>query len=251
MKKKTIVILIIIVAILIGIGALIYTNIGNIKAIKDGFSYSPDRINEMIAENERAENEVLESLGIKKINPLTEEEVSELLSGKITEEDAICLVLGKTEPEDIETENIETPAEENTIPEKEANDKAEANAEIEKLVAKMYVLKSTFTSGLDSLIDRFTAEYMSLSPQMRASSSVKTKLGLKAINEATHMESECDAQVNEIFNQIEDLLKNSGQDTALVNTIRTTYENEKQIKKASYISEYKKHSKILPIGEKK
>ena len=60
----------------------------------------------------------------------------------------------------------------------------------------------------------------------------------KYSGEIAAWEGECDAKVEGVISRIKEELKRTGGDMSVINTIRSTYEKEKQIKKAGYMNKY-------------
>ena len=52
------------------------------------------------------------------------------------------------------------------------------------------------------------------------------------------MELDCDAQVDAALDELRKTLTAQGKDTAVVETLRQAYENEKSLKKAYYLDVY-------------
>lgn len=241
--KKRYIFLIILALIAITIGVLAYINRDNITAVIHGLTISTEDLNQKREETDKKATEAVKEYGVESIRPLTEEETEQLSRGDLTEEEAINLILGKTEdstekPSDV-TGNEENPSsqESNQPQQQSKEDKVKkANAEIAQLVGKMYVLKSQFTSELSGIKKWVIQEYKKLTPEEKKSDSVKMKIGRIAVADASALEKKCDAQVEEILSKITDLLVGSGQSTDLVKQIRKAYEEEKQLTKSYYIS---------------
>ena len=255
MKRKHKILIAVLLTVFIVFGLLIYFNLGFIAMVKDGLTYSEDELIKMKEENDEQTKEVLNNLGIEKIRPLTNEEEEKLASGEISEKDAVDLILERKTLDDIkntvssETEKDKAPVKENesektTTVEKSGLTQAELDAineQISSLVGKMYVLKSQFAASLKEVEAWVHAQYSTLSPDEKAPkfSSAEQAIGNEMFAKVGVLEKDCDAQVEAILAEIKTLLEKSGQDTALVSSIRSAYNNEKQITKSYYISKYR------------
>lgn len=113
----------------------------------------------------------------------------------------------------------------------------ESNSKLSGLIAELYVLKSSYISKLNGLEAKGKSEYSSTPPNERTS-SWKANMISKYTGEVSAWEGECDAKVEAVISKIKAELKQTGGDMSVINTIRSTYEKEKQIKKAGYMNTY-------------
>ncbi len=95
MKRKHIILISVLLAVLIGCAAIVYANYDFIVMIKNGLTYSEEDLKKLKDENDEITKAVLKDLGIGSVRPLNDEEIKALDEGKITEADAIDIVLGK------------------------------------------------------------------------------------------------------------------------------------------------------------
>ena len=109
---------------------------------------------------------------------------------------------------------------------------------VARLLGKMYVLKSQFTGSLEGIEADAKAEYKSLPKEERKSQSAKWRIASEALDKATSLERQCDAEVNVVLNELSSVLTEANQSTALVDEIRNSYESEKEIAKAYYVSKF-------------
>lgn len=122
-----------------------------------------------------------------------------------------------------------------TVPaeQKPADSQQTYDAELAAMVGEIYALRSSFTGQLDGLLRQAKSEYAAMSPtewEKNKKAFVSKYIGL-----AGGLESSCDSQMEEILGRIESHLKKTGGNTALVKEIRKVYENEKALKKSSYM----------------
>ena len=128
----------------------------------------------------------------------------------------------------------------NTNTNTNTNVNQEKNEEIARLIGEMYVLKAKFSSDLKEIEDWVNAKYREYTKEYGEGNipyNVKAKVGKAAYNKALDLETTCDGKVEQILSQITVLLKETGQNTGVVNEIRAAYENEKMLAKSYYMEQ--------------
>lgn len=224
MKKGLKIFLIILAAFILVAGTVTVWQWDNITAVVYFMKYSKDDLETLEKDNKQKLDDTAATLDIIP-RELTEEEQKALADGIISEEDAVEISLGTSTLKD-KLEN--------------STDKTSVKKDrLSELVARLYVLKSTFISKLDGLAGQAAAEYKNTPNSQKNASWTSSKIS-KYMGLATELEAECDVQVEEIISELKDELKKQGKDNSLINTIRSTYDNEKQIKKAYYLNKYLK-----------
>ncbi len=262
MKKALKVVLVILLVLVIAAGIVLYLHWDNIMALRLGLASSDTDIQQMIEDNQKAISEALKAYPQTNVRDLNEEEKNALAAGEITEEDAVELVLGNKE---LKRENgkavvVDKPADaaqaeangegaqggenaQQTTPDGTAAENPGASSQktvdtqISELVAKMYVLKSGFSSQLQSLESSVKSEYLAL-PAGERNNVSKLRIASSAYDRALSLEAECDQKVEEVVSQLRTLLKDNQRDTSLADEIMRAYANEKQITKAYYVNLY-------------
>lgn len=265
------VVLVIVIAVGV-IGAVVWNKQkSNIEALRYAGSYSKDEIAQKIEDHDAETQEIVSQFAGQQMRPLTAEESEMLQNGEITEEQAVALITGAAETvEDLaDSTEAEEPAEE---PHEEASGQGNAEAEpltqhgssetstgsgsnassssaqggnssagsssnVSNLLAKVYVLKSEYTSSIDSLISQGLAEVNSL-PAAERTTAKKMELMTKYAELGSSLESSCDAKMNSLLSEIEAEINRTGGDRSVVDTIRSSYEEEKKLKKAELLSKY-------------
>ena len=215
MKRKKTVILIILAVIIAGLGALIYWQWNNIEALRYFATYSEEERQNKLDENEKAISDILDGMSGIDISRLSDEAVKMLQNGELTEEEAIAIITNKTTLDEIKSGKA-------TLSNNSSN--------LETLIAKIYVLRSTYVGKLDSLVSQAYGEYKA--------GGDSDAIVDKYIGIASGMEGECDGQIESLLSQIKTELEKTGGDMSLINQIRTTYKNEKSIKKGDLLSKY-------------
>lgn len=122
------------------------------------------------------------------------------------------------------------------------DDLKEVNEQVARLVAKLYVVKAQANNEIDTLDNDLKAQYVAeckaLSPEERKTQkmTIKAKYLKQAAKVLATWEKTYDANVESIISEVETLLKDSGQDTALAQSLRTAYNDEKTYIKAYYLN---------------
>ena len=101
----------------------------------------------------------------------------------------------------------------------------------------MYVLKSEYEGSVAGIVESMKAEFVALPPEQRTRSS-KSNIASRYMGTINAMEAQCDAQVDAIVAELKQVLKSSGRDLSLADTILSTYAAEKENTKAYYLSQY-------------
>ncbi len=261
MKKTLKVVLIILLVLLLLCISLFVWQRKNISALYGAVKYSQEDISTLIADNEKIVSEALEEYPEFEIPDISESEMEALEEGKITQDDLVEIVLGKTSLEEVIEKKEETtktepaqnagsketqppaktsePTSEQT-PEQPSEQTAPSKSgdeEISALIAKIYILKQSYGNKLDALVQQTRSEYWAMPKEQRKDISKQKFVTTKA-SQALALEKECDAKVEEVISELTKVLKENNKDLSLVDSIRKAYDNEKQLKKSYYISEY-------------
>ena len=112
---------------------------------------------------------------------------------------------------------------------------ADVEAQIQEQIAQMYVLRSTYVSKLESIAQAAIDEYT----QGEHTAENKADVVYKRLEELTALEKECDAQVAQVVERLRSLLKQAGKDDSLAKQVEATYQEEKSLKKAAYLEEFR------------
>lgn len=268
--KKGNIIFIILLILLIAASIFAYANRAYINIIHKGFTMTLEDIDLERQKTDEKAKEVVKEYGIDNVRTLTEEESQKLKSGELTEEEAIDLILGtagsETPGANSAPSNSTAPAENTSpssasgapssapAPNSETQNPQPSNAssnslpepqdsskeKVSRLIGKMYVLKSQFTGEIAAIEAEAKEEYKSLPKEERKSQSAKLRIGAEALDKATGLERRCDAEVEQVLNELTSVLNETNQSTKLVDEIRSSYEREKELTKSYYISKFQK-----------
>lgn len=227
-KKGRVITIVLILAIvfLAGIGALVYFQMNNLEALRLS-RYSQEERESLLQQNEQA---IIEALPVEPITPLTEEQEKMLQRGEITEDEALQMMMGTL------VGNGSKPTEKpvTSVP----STPKEENQKLQELLARVYLLRSSFAGRLDGLIGQAKSEYFA---QKKANGKAdKISIGSKYIGKGLALEKECDGQMEALLAEIKAELERTGGDTSVVSQIRSSYSSEKSAKKAGLLNQYLK-----------
>ena len=223
MKRKTAVLLIVLSVLLIGIGLLVWWQWNNLTAIRYAMQYTAEQKQEMAEKNEAVMKELTETFSGVDFGLLPEEAKTQLSNGELSEETAVAILTGKLTWE--EYQNIET---------KESREQISAQpSRVDDIIAKIYVLRASYTGKIDGLVGQALSDY-------RAKKGTKSELISRYVSMGYALEGECDAQMEALLSELQTELKRTGEDSSLIGKIRSAYQSEKSLKKASIIEKYQK-----------
>lgn len=230
-KKKGIIVLSIVLVLVIGIGLLLWSQINNLNAIKYA-RYSEEERESFLIQNQQEIDKTIEELEIEPLNPLTKEQEEMLQRGELSEKEALQIIMGNVAGEPQKPGSALPGGIGKEKKEKESG----SGSRVQELIARVYLLRSSFTGQLDSLVAQAKAEYVS---QKKATGKAdKATIAARYIGRGTALESACDGQMEAILSEISAELKRIDGDMSLVGQIRSTYNAEKSIKKAALLHDY-------------
>lgn len=215
------------------VGALAVTGAGvaawqwnNISALCYGMTMDRTAIEEKLAENEQTLASAMEEYSVSSYT-FSEEELRQLSDGTLSVEEAAKKLLDESVP------GAEAP--EGSSGQQQTAEKSDVEAQIQEQIAQMYVLRSTYVSKLEAIAQAAIDEYT----QGEHTEENKADVVYKRLEELTALEKECDAQVAQVVEQLRSLLKQAGKDDSLAQQVEKTYQEEKSLKKAAYLEEFR------------
>lgn len=236
MSKKAKIVLSIFVLFFVLIAGLLIWQRNNVDAILKFIWHDETSLEEMLIENEKQIDTTLEEYPELEITPLDDETKQKLQEGTLSEEEVAEILTQTSKPKENKPQRQTQPKpEKNTT--KPKKDVAEANEEIAQLVARVYVLQADFLGKLANIEARARAELHAL-PKAEQTKERKVAIGKSYVGEMSKLESQCDGEISAIVSKVRKLLSESGQKTTLADTIQSTYEREKSLKKAYYMNRY-------------
>ena len=197
----------------------------NLNALRYGLTLDQDTLDQRLEENRTVLNEAMDQYDISDYT-FTEEEVSQLTEGTVSAQEAAKKLLERPAQEAPQAEQPEQPPQ---------ADHAQEEAEIRELIATMYVLRATYVGKLEAVVQSAIDEYTA----GEHTSENRTRVVRGKLDELIAMEKECDGEVAAVVFRLRELLKATGQDDSLARQVEETYKEEKSLKKAYYLNEFR------------
>lgn len=237
---------------------------------------TPEAVQSDKAENDKKTNELLQELiPDVTMRDLTEEERALLASGALTYEDALALIRGETVapettaiPETTAVPETTAAPETTAVPGQPAEPPAATTAVTtaattaattvttaatttapdlaavmrrqEEIIAEIYLLRATYLNEIDKLIKDTKQMYIDL-PKEQKTLAGKMKIVEKMIPVGNKLEDDCDARMEVLLTELTDILQQQNLSTAIVDEIRKTYAEQKNLKLAELYNEYGGH----------
>lgn len=197
----------------------------NLNALRYGLTLDQDTLDQRLEENRTVLNEAMDQYDISDYT-FTEEEVSQLTEGTVSAQEAAKKLLERPAQEAPQAEQPEQAPQ---------ADHAQEEAEIRELIATMYVLRATYVGKLEAVVQSAIDEYTA----GEHTSENRTRVVRGKLDELIAMEKECDGEVAAVVSRLRELLKATGQDDSLARQVEETYKEEKSLKKAYYLNEFR------------
>lgn len=194
---------------------------------------APQEIQAALQDRQQVE-EALRAAADFPMRELTEEERQALQNGEATVEQlAQLLAEGSAQEAPVQTGQPETATPENNGPEPGAGQK-----EWEAALARIYVLRESYTMELERMEAAAKAEYHAL-PENKRGVWTLSRLAAKYLAQAQKLEQDCDRQMDAAVAELEQIVRETGGDTELPQAVRRAYQEEKRLKKAEYLKKLK------------
>ncbi len=220
MKKWKLFLLAMLIVLLFAIVSLGVWQRDNIGAVVKMATSSSDEIaKEMNDTKKKLEND-LKKKNINVVSDFTAEEEKQILKGKLSVEDAVA--------------NLNTKYE-NSQKKPIATNNPKADKLIGEKTVELYSLKAYYLGQLGQMESTVKAEYTAL-PKEKKNLIGKKELVSRHMGTALGLMNQCDSRVEKILAELKSGLESLNADTSIIKTIRTAYENEKNLKKAYYLS---------------
>ncbi len=239
MRKAVKIVLAVFLAICLAIGWLVYTNWNSIEAfIHSMNTTNEDTIKELEQNKQELENFLSSEEDIT-VRDLTEEEAKALNEGNLSEEELIEILTGKT-PEPVATPApTKNPSKSPTPTSKPTPTSTPKSEEIiSQLIAKLYVQKSQYLNKLDEIEESVRNDYIANENNWDTLQAAKQDYLKKYLPVVASWEKTCDEMVYGILDEIRTELKKQGKDDTIVETMKSSYREEKKLKKTYFINRY-------------
>lgn len=252
----------VLLAVAIGVGALVVWQWNNISAALSFLRFSQEELEEKLAANDQVIKDAVAANPSVTIREVTEEERAALRDGTLTQEELAQSLLqkpeSKPEPEPEPEQSPKTEANPQAKPEQKPPEtsepaqqpqsepevstqpeQSESEQKVNELIAKVFVLREEFLIKLDDLMAQAKADYWALSPEERSGSKLMGMVS-SYLAKGNALEKQCDAQIEAIATELSQIIREHGGDLTLPQTVYDTYIEEKSLKKAWYMNELKR-----------
>jgi len=260
--------------LLLCIGGLTAWQWENIGAALNAVRFSQEELEEKLAENDQTIKDAINKVPEISIREVTEEERAALRDGTLTQEELTQSLIQK--PESKPEPKPEQPSKPKTEPQNKPEQKpqpqtpdqstqqtppdpavsvtpepepepepqpSEYEQQINALIAEVFVLREEFLIKLDNMQAAAIADYRAIPADQR---DTKTLMNLASgyISKGLDLEKQCDARIEAIVVELEEILQKNNGDLSIAQTVYDTYVQEKGLKKAWYMAELKKMGMI-------
>ena len=234
MKRWKKILLIILLALVIAAAALYVWQRKNIALLRTASQYTQEELQEQITGHQQQLQEAIDSHTELTVRDLTDEEKDALREGTISTDELIGLMTGPTEPAaPSDEQSAEAGQSGETQP---AENEPTYEQQLSALVAQAYILRETFQNRLEEFEAEAKAEYKEL-PKGERTKTKLVNIAFSYFDRMVALEDECDAAMNELVAEMRTLITENNGDMSIADTMWQTYEKEKELKKAWYLSQ--------------
>lgn len=252
--------------------------LSQISRVYNSVTHSSEEISSMKDENDKKTNELLNELVEVTMRDLTDEERAKLAKGELSASDAISLIQGLMPPPDVTADTsavtsaageVVTSTPEETVEEPPvysetaadiptdsttaasttvATTKAPAPAtpesdealknRISEIIAEIYLLRATYLNKIDDLIYSAKVEYINLPKEQRGLKGKLQIVDQYLRPKGKELEAECDAKMDALLKEMEGILHKLKMNKSIIDEIKYTYKEQKDIKMMELYGEY-------------
>lgn len=213
------------VIVVLGIAWLCIAQRNNLKALYLAMTSDAETLEEKRVEQSQKQEDLLQQYGLTKPDSSQQQETGE--NGETTTDPLV----ESTQPEQ------SAPAGGNPgntqAPDQDTN---QLQAELQGYVNQLYQVEARYQQFLDEMVESTKKEFWSL-PKDQQVKEKKMEIVDSKANDLIAEEKVCDAEVETILANIEDVLKRQGKSNDLVSSIRSYYEESKASWKAAKMTE--------------
>lgn len=202
----------------------------NITAVVEATKYSDEDIQQQISDSKKTVESELEQYDIKGLRDFTFEEEEAIRKGQMTVDDAVSKILSESNVSTYNSQNSALASSNTSGNSDMQNKKSDSSSIISDYAVKLYTLKAKYLGEIGNLIDQAKAD-------IKNGASAKDLMSTY-LSKAASLENEADSKVDELLSELRSKLEAIGADTSVVDTMKSSYESEKTLKKSYYISLY-------------
>ena len=228
MKKflKTLSVIILILVIVL-VGILLWQR-KNIESILMGVSQNSEQIEQKRNENQETLVGDVNDYMDTPAREMTDEESGQIEQGETTAAEVYQKIF--------EEKNKET---ENTIPEQAVANAKDKDRIISQYMSELYRLQNEYTAKAEATIAEGASYYESIKKHPQDAAARASTI-TKFTSVVRNLEKECDSEVETVIKNMTADLNAIGADTSIIESVRATYANEKQLKLSYYANKYLK-----------
>lgn len=239
MKKAYKIVLFAVLAVVLAAAVLAVWQWDNLMALRYGLTMDSGTLDQQMDRSRQELQEAMDGLGLQNYD-FSPEEVAALVEGTADPGETAKKVL-RSQEEDIpprRRETVQTPPSEEA-PREPAPPSAPAAPDLEEqirlCVAEMYVLQATYEGKLDAIVQAAIEEYAAGELTLQR----KEQVVYSRAGEILDLEKECSGKVQDVVTRLRDLLRQAGRDDSLAVQIENAYQEQKNLKKAQYLQQFR------------
>lgn len=232
--------------------AIAVTQRDNISAAIDASKYSKVDIQKQMDDTKTEVQKTLEEYNAPAIRDFTPQEEEDIRKGKITADEAIAKIIEESgaSQELQSSSNSDNQASSNVVSGNESSQTSQTKSDttsankgsdvnngeetvssvVGQYTVSLYKLKANYLGKIGNVIDEAKAAHKN-----GASAS---SLASQYMGELASLESQADSAVDAEISKLREKLTAMGADTSICDTMKSSYEKEKRLKKAYYLSLY-------------
>lgn len=228
MKKLLKTLLVIFLVFIIAVAGLLLWQWKNIESILMGVSQNSEQI-------EKKRNENQESL-VGDVN-----NYMDIPARKMTEEEIGQIERGETTVTEVYQKIFEEKMSEadNSLTEQLPPNAKDKDIIISQYMSELYKLQNEYTAKAEDTIAEGAHYYESIKKHSK-DATARANTITKFTSVVRNLEKECDSKVETVIKNMKADLNAIGADTSIIESIRATYANEKQLKLSYYSNKYLK-----------
>lgn len=121
---------------------------------------------------------------------------------------------------------------------KPIENEAALRARIEEIIAEIYLLRAEYLNAIDKTIYEAKLEYIALPKEKHTLQGKMQFVTNTLVPRGNALEAECDARINALLAELEDILNKLGENTAIIDEIKKVYSEQKDLKLTELTNEY-------------
>ena len=228
MKKFLKTLLVIILILVIVLAGILLWQRKNIESILMGVSQNSEQIEQKRNENQETLVGDVNDYMDTPAREMTDEEIGQIERGETTAAEVYQKIF--------EEKNKET---ENTIPEQAVANAKDKDRIISQYMSDLYRLQNEYTAKAEATIAQGASYYESIKKHPQDAAARASTI-TKFTSVVRNLEKECDSKVESVIKNMRADLTAIGADTSIIESVRATYANEKQLKLSYYANKYLK-----------